>query len=125
MKLSTTQAKTRERFIALVRSFPEADVVEKGTHLSLEVRGKRFGYYLEDHHGDGRIALNCKAGKMEAQGWVLTDPERFHIPKYVGRLGWIGYWLDRPRPAWTEVKLLLTNAYRLTAPVALVKDLRL
>jgi hypothetical protein len=51
----------RRRVISLVESLPEASAVVAGeTHLSLEVRGKRFGYFLDDHHGDGRVALNCK-----------------------------------------------------------------
>ena len=44
----------RRRVISLVESLPEASAVVAGeTHLSLEVRGKRFGYFLDDHHGDG------------------------------------------------------------------------
>jgi hypothetical protein len=41
----------RRRVISLVESLPEASAVVTGeTHLSLEVRGKRFGYFLDDHH---------------------------------------------------------------------------
>ena len=29
-------------------------------HLRFSVRSRTFAYYLEDHHGDGRVALACK-----------------------------------------------------------------
>ena len=48
-----TAAQIRKQVIALVEALPEAEVKESGgQHLSLEVRGKRFGWYLHDHHGD-------------------------------------------------------------------------
>ena len=28
--------------------------------MSLQVRKKSFGWFLVDHHGDGRVAINCK-----------------------------------------------------------------
>jgi hypothetical protein len=43
-------------------------------------------------------------------------PDRFHIPKFVGRLGWVGLWLDTPRVDWKEVEAILVGAYRLTVP---------
>jgi len=54
-------AERRARVVAIVEGLPEADVVAAGNHLSIEVRQKRFGWYLGDHHGDGRLAINCKA----------------------------------------------------------------
>jgi hypothetical protein len=109
-------AERRARVVAIVESLPEAGVVASGTHLSLEVRQKRFGWYLDDHHGDGRLAINCKAPRGVAQQLAKNAPDRFHIPRFVGRLGWIGLWLDTPQIDWTEVEALLVGAYRLTAP---------
>lgn len=113
----------RARIVALVESFPEAGVVATGTHLSLEVRQKRFGWYMEDHHGDGRLALNCKAARGVAQQLAQAVPDRFHIPNYVGHLGWVGLWLDTPQVDWTEVEAILVGAYRLTAPKKLIAEL--
>lgn len=106
----------RARVAAIMESLPEGGTVAAGRHLSLEVRQKRIGWYLEDHHGDGRLAINCKAARGIAQQLEQHAPERFHIPKYMGRLGWVGLWLDTPQVDWTEVKAILVNAYRLTAP---------
>jgi predicted DNA-binding protein (MmcQ/YjbR family) len=91
--------------------------------LSLEVRGKRFGWFLDDHHGDGRLALNLKAPPGANQTLAAKASERFHVPKYVGHRGWIGVWLDSPAPNWNEIKKLLQDAYRLKAPKRLVKVL--
>jgi hypothetical protein len=114
----------RARIVALVESLPEAGVTAAGDrHLSLEVRGKRFGYYLDDHHGDGRVALNCKAEHGANQSLADFAPERFHIPAYLGPRGWIGLWIDLPKIYWDEVESIVVDAYRLTAPKRLVAQL--
>ena len=116
-------AERRARVIIIVEGFPEADTVATGNHLSLEVRQKRFGWYLDDHHGDGRLAINCKAPRGVAQQLAKHAPDRFHIPNYVGHLGWVGLWLDTPQVDWAEVEALLVGAYRLTASKKLIAEL--
>ena len=116
-------AERRARVIKIVEVFPEADTVATGNHLSLEVRQKRFGWYLDDHHGDGRLAINCKAPRGVAQQLAKHAPDRFHIPNYVGHLGWVGLWLDTPQVDWAEVEALLVGAYRLTASKKLIAEL--
>jgi hypothetical protein len=114
-------ARRRARIVSLIESLPDATVTAPGgQHLSLEVRGKRFGYYLDDHHGDGRVALNCKAEPGANQSLADFAPERFHIPAYVGPRGWIGLWIDLPKIDWDEVQSLIIDAYRLTAPKRLI-----
>jgi hypothetical protein len=115
-------ANCRKRVIALVQALPEARAVPAGDrHLSLEVRGKRFGWFLDDHHGDGRLALNLKAARGVNQTLPGNAPERFHVPKYIGGHGWLGVWLDSPTPNWSEIEKLITDAYYLTAPKQLAK----
>jgi hypothetical protein len=116
-------AERRARVIIIVEGFPEADTVATGNHLSLEVRQKRFGWYLDDHHGDGRLAINCKAPRGVAQRLAKHAPDRFHIPNYVGHLGWAGLWLDTPQVDWAEVEAILVGGYRLTAPKKLIAEL--
>ena len=116
-------AERRARVVAIVEGLPEAGVVAAGNHLSIEVRQKRFGWYLDDHHGDGRLAINCKAPRGVAQQLANHAPDRFHIPKYVSHLGWVGLWLDTPQIDWTEVKAILLGAYRLTASKKLITEL--
>ena len=113
----------RARVARILERLPEARSVAQGTHLSLEVRAKRFGYFLADHHGDGRIALNCKASADVRDALRQLAPEHFHIPKYVGNKGWIGVWLDVPKLDWSVVALALREAYVLTAPKRLSAQL--
>ena len=49
---------------------------------------------------------------------VATDPERFGLPKYVARHGWVTYYLDLPgRPVdWDEVAELVQESYVIQAP---------
>lgn len=115
-------AERRSRVIAIVESLPEAAAVASGNHLSLEVRQKRFGWLLDDHHGDGRLAVNCKAPRGMAQQLAKHALDRFHIPKYVSHLGWVGLWLDTPQVDWREVEAILVGAYRLTAPKKLIAE---
>lgn len=117
-------ARRRSRIVALVESLPDATVTAAGDqHLSLEVRGKRFGYYLDDHHGDGRVGLNCKAEPGANQSLADFAPERFHVPAYLGPRGWIGLWIDLPKIYWDEVQSIIVDAYRLAAPKGLVAQL--
>lgn len=116
-------AERRARIVAIVEGFPEAAAVAACNHLSLEVRQKRFGWYLDDHHEDGRLAINCKALRGVAQQLVEHAPDRFHIPNYAGHLGWVGLWLDTPQIDWAEVEAILMGAYRLTAPRKLIAEL--
>jgi hypothetical protein len=116
-------AERRARVVAILKGFPETATVAAGKHLSIEVRQKRFGWYLDDHHGDGRLAINCKAPRGVAQQLADHAPDRFHIPKYVSHLGWVGLWLDTPQVDWAEVEAILAGAYRLTAPKKLIAEL--
>jgi len=116
-------AERRARVIIIVEGFPEADTVATGNHLSLEVRQKRFGWYLDNHHGDGRLAINCKAPRGVAQQLAEHAPDRFHIPKYVSHLGWVGLWLNRTRQHWYSTgsgsdRAPHRNAYSARRPVA-------
>jgi hypothetical protein len=115
--------RVRRRVIRLVESLPEATAAPcEGGHLSLEVRGKRFGYFLVNHHGDGRLALNLKAALGVSRKLAAESSDRFHIPKYVERHGWVGLWLDVPRIDWPEVARVIQDAYRLTAPKSLARE---
>ena len=107
----------RKRLVALCQGLPEALAARAGVqHLAFKVRKKIFAYYAYDHHGDGRIALLCKAPPGEQSQLVGEDPERYFVPPYVGSRGWVGLRLDSPRVDWRAVKNLLSVAYVLTAP---------
>ena len=114
-----------ERHLARVRavceSFPEV-TVRPGQHHAFLVRGKKFAYFLVDHHGDDRVAVQCKAEKGLNATLVEGDPERFFLPPYMAHHGWIGVYVDVDRIDWPEIEDLLTDAYRLVAPRSLARQ---
>jgi hypothetical protein len=93
-------------------------VTERLSHgaPSFFVQGKRaFVMYMNDHHGDGRLALWCKAPPGVQDAFVRMDRERFFVPPYVGVHGWLGARLDR-EPDWDLVGEIIRDAYRASAP---------
>jgi hypothetical protein len=116
-----TADRARARVASMMAELPEACAVVCGQHLSLEVRKKRFGWLLTDHHGDGRVAINCRVPALLAGHLASAVPEQFHVPKYVGSRGWIGLWLDVPRIDWLQVAAALREAYLLSAPRTLAR----
>jgi hypothetical protein len=85
------------------------------------LRGKRFAWFLVDHHGDGRLALWVKAPAGDQQALTSADPERFFVPPYLGPSGWVGANLDdASNPDWEEVTGLLEQAWRMSAGKRLI-----
>jgi len=109
----------RARLIAICRAFPEV-TASGDQHVTFQVRGRTFAYYLEDHHGDGRVALCCKAAPGEQQALVEADPARYYKPAYLGARGWVAVRLDLDDVDWDEVAELALDAYRRTAPKRLL-----
>ena len=73
-------------------------------------RGKSFCMCLDDHHGDGRLALWVAAPPGAQEAAIADDPEVYFRPPYVGTRGWLGVRLDRELP-WEEVEDLLRGAW--------------
>jgi phosphoribosylglycinamide formyltransferase-1 len=94
-----------------------------GQHDKFSVRGRTVAYYLDDHHGDGRRAINCKAPPGMRDRLVEMGPERYYVPPYLGPKGWIGFYLDGRSVDWDEVTELIADSYRLVAPKGLVARL--
>lgn len=105
----------RSRLRAICLALPEATERVNGRHSAFLVRKKTFVYFLDDHHGDGRLALNCKAVPEMRELLIGSDPARYFVPPYLGHHGWIGVFLDMPTD-WDEVTDLVTESYRLIAP---------
>ena len=107
----------RKRLVRICSSLPESVCEPTGVpHLAFKIRSKIFAYYLYDHHGDGRIALWCKAPPGEQVRLVAEEPARYFVPPYVGPKGWVGLRLDTRSVDWSAIKDLIYAAYFLTAP---------
>ena len=111
--LTPGRALARIRRICL--ALPEAEEKEAWGAPTFRVRGRLFVMFVNDHHGDGRLAIWCAAPPGAQSAVVEADPRRFFVPPYVGPRGWIGARLDR-RPSWTVVAALVEEAYRAVAP---------
>ena len=121
MRLATLKSR-RERVVRIVTALPEAEATG-GQHLKFTVRKKGFGYFLDDHHGDGKVAICCKAAPGVMGELVELDPDRYFVPAYLGAKGWVALRIDQPKIEWAEVSGILEEAYRLSAPKRLVAEL--
>ncbi|APR86458.1 Hypothetical protein A7982_11807 [Minicystis rosea] len=93
------------------------DVAESVNHERpcFAVRGKTFVMFMDNHHGDGRLAIWCKA-PPDAQAMIVeSDPARYFVPPYVGPRGWIGARLDTS-PDWAMIAACIEESYELAAP---------
>ena len=114
-KRRSANIKVRTRVLKIVGSFGEATATPVLTHLKLEVRKKKFGWYMDNHHEDGRLQINCRGKPGRSQELAATDPDVFFVPSYQGKLGNIGIWLDVPGVDWAVVSEVLFEAYALAA----------
>jgi hypothetical protein len=80
---------------------------------------KTFVMYLDDHHGDGRLALWCAAPPGAQDVLVHGRPEHYFRPPYVGHRGWIGVRLDRDLE-WNEIAGTIEDAWLAVAPPKLI-----
>lgn len=112
-----------DRVRAIALALPE--VTERLSHgaPTFFIRDKKtFVMYLDDHHGDGRLALWCSAPDGVQATLVDQEPDRFFRPPYVGHRGWIGVRLDVDVD-WDEIAGIVEDAYRTIAPRKLVAEL--
>ncbi len=101
------------------------EVTERPSHGSPAwfIRDKKtIVMFLDDHHGDGRLALWCAAPPGVQALMVDEDPVRFFVPPYVGHRGWLGVRLDIDVD-WDEVAGIVEDAFRTIAPKTLVARL--
>ena len=110
--LTPRQALARVRKICL--ALPEAQEKEAWGSPTFRVRDRIFVMFVDNHHGDGRLALWCNAAPDAQAAVVEADPRRFFVPPYVGPRGWIGIRLDR-RPNWAIVAALIEEGHRKVA----------
>jgi len=104
------------RLTGIALALPETSRNVMGSHAQFLVRKKTFAYFLDNHHGDGIVALCCKVLPGDNAALVAADPGRFYLPAYLGPKGWVAVRLDTRRVDWDEVGELLVGSYQLVAP---------
>ncbi len=106
-----------DRLRDLCLALPEAHEVEAWGEPTFRVKNKIFAMYAasENHHGAGKESVWLKATHMTQDLLVRAQPQRFFVPPYVGKSGWVGVRLDG-RTGWKALAELLRDAYVMTAP---------
>ena len=113
----------RARVAALCLALPEVVREDYDRHTAFLVGKKKFAWLLDDHHGDGMVALCWRALPGENEALVATDPRRYFRPAYLAARGWAAVRLDLPDTDWANVEDHVLAAYRSTAPRRLVATL--
>ncbi len=107
---------------SIIGDWPETE--ERISHGSPTFWGgkKTFASFHVDHHGDGRVAIWCKADLDLQETLVEADPDTFFVPPYVGPSGWVGIEVANDID-WDMVAALLEDGYRMVAPQRAIKRL--
>jgi hypothetical protein len=103
-------------FTKICLALPEATRQRHGDYASFLVRKKIFAYYLDDHHGDGIVAVTCKVLPGDNVALASVNPDKFYLPAYIGSRGWVALRLDVGEIDWGKVAELAVGCYRLVAP---------
>jgi predicted DNA-binding protein (MmcQ/YjbR family) len=115
----TKSPKEDRRLIRLTKiclALPEATRCTQGRHAGFLVGKKTFVYFLDDHHGDGIVAVSCKVLPGDNAALAKAQPDRFYLPAYMAHNGWVALRLDVGEIDWEEVSELVACSYQLVAP---------
>jgi phosphoribosylglycinamide formyltransferase-1 len=107
------------RLTKLCLALPKAQCTRNGSHAtfftgSAKAR-KVFAYFLNDHHGDGIVAVACKVGPGDNNALIAAQPDRFYLPAYIGPRGWVALRLDVGKVDWAEVAELVHGSHTMLA----------
>ncbi|HEX6686372.1 MAG TPA: MmcQ/YjbR family DNA-binding protein [Candidatus Limnocylindrales bacterium] len=89
--------------------------VEEWGHPTLRVNGKMFASGMT-----GSKTMTVKASKEEQEALLAEAPDVYGMAAYVGRFGWVEVNLSKVDR--DELRELVTEAWRRTAPKKLVKQ---
>ena len=107
--LATKQlARVRKLCTALPDAFEK---LSHGSPCFFVPRGGQFASFLDNHHGDGRLAVWCAAPPGAQSMLIDADPDLYFLPPYVGHRGWVGVRLDRDG-AWPQIANVLEAAHQ-------------
>lgn len=104
------------RLTEIALALPDVTRQIYGSHAQFLVRKKTFSYFLDNHHGDGIVAVTGKVLPGDNKALVKAQPDRFYLPAYVASRGWVALRLDVGKIDWEEVRELLLGSYTLLAP---------
>jgi hypothetical protein len=112
------------RLTEIALALPEVTRQIYGWHAQFLVRKKTVAYFLDNHHGDGIVAVTCKVLPGDNKRLVETQPRRFYFPAYIASKGWVALRLDVGKVDYDEVRELLLGSYALIAPKRLAERVK-
>ena len=104
------------RLSKICLALPETSRQVYGQHAQFLVKKKTFAYFLNDHHGDGIVAVTGKVLAGDNTALAAAQPKRFYLPAYLAHKGWVALRLDVGEVDWEEVEELIRGSYQLVAP---------
>ena len=103
-----------ERLSKICLAPPKATREDSHGHATFRAAGKKvFAYFLNNHHGDGIVAVTCKVLPGDNTALAAADPARFYLPAYIGSRGWVAMRLDVGAIDWDEVTEFVNHGYKL------------
>ena len=112
------------RLTKICLALPEATCCRQGDYASFLAGKKTFAYFLNDHHGDGVVAVSCRVLPGDNNALVSAQPDRFYLPAYIAHRGWVALRLDVGEIDWGEVAELVMSSYQLVAPKRLAAQVK-
>ena len=112
------------RLTEIALRLPEATRKIYGSHAQFLVRKKTFAYFLDNHHGDGIVAVTGKVLPGDNKALAEAQPKRFYLPAYIASKGWVALRLDVGKIDWNEIEELLAGSYALIAPRKLAEQVK-
>lgn len=109
------------RLTEIALALPETTRKIYGSHAQFLVRKKTFAYFLDNHHGDGIVAVTCQVFAGDNKALAAAQPARFYLPDYLASRDWVALRLDVGKIDWSEVRELLQGSYALIAPKRLAE----
>jgi phosphoribosylglycinamide formyltransferase-1 len=111
-----------EKVTAIGLALPEVERDRASQHATFRVGQKVFAYFLDNHHGDGVVAVCVRGEKRANARAVAEDSKRYFLPAYLGSRGYLGIRVDLRRVDWADVAARVGESYRSVAPKRLVGD---
>lgn len=103
------------KFLKMVDNLAQVDHAKARDYTSFSVCGKRFGYYWPRTR-----TVGLKQTLSEQEALVAERPDVFEIQFTSGGFGWVVVYLQKIEG--DELKELVYEAWRLSAPEALVEE---
>ena len=103
-----------DRLRAICLALPGAYEKVAWSAPTFRVGARQFAMFADDHHGVGFAGVWFKAPDGLQQELVGSSPDRFYVPPYVGKGGWVGAKTDG-KTDWELLASLVAGAYALAA----------